>query len=72
MTLNEFFKKHNVKVFMAIFTIGLFNNNGYVMVNAGAESLSRNFDKVDMMPAFMISLMSFGSLSRIVNARYFI
>ena len=37
---------------VALFTMGLFNNNGYVMVAAGADSLGKSFDKTQLMPLF--------------------
>lgn len=38
----------------AFFTIGLFNNNGYVLVAGGAEELAKDFGKINMMPAFQL------------------
>jgi len=38
--------------FTALFVIGLFNNNGYVMVAAGAAALAKDFDKENLMPLF--------------------
>ena len=45
LTLNEVFKKYKWKFFFALFTLGLVNNNGYVMVAAGADTLASDFDK---------------------------
>ena len=39
---------------MALFTIGLINNNGYVMVAAGADQLSKDFGKEKLMPLFQL------------------
>ena len=33
---------------------GLFNNNGYVMVAAGADTLAKDFDKEKLMPMFQL------------------
>lgn len=45
MTLNEKIAKDKWKFFAALFTIGLINNNGYVMVAAGADNLGKDFNK---------------------------
>jgi hypothetical protein len=39
-------------VFLSLFVIGLFNNNGYVMVGSGSSDLAKSFKKESMMPMF--------------------
>jgi hypothetical protein len=38
--------------FLSLFVIGLFNNNGYVMVGSGSSDLAKSFKKESMMPMF--------------------
>ena len=52
MTLNERFDTAKWKFIATLFTLGLINNNGYVMVMAGADLLAKGFDKEKLMPAF--------------------
>lgn len=52
--------------------VGLINNNGYVMVVAGADNLSKDFDKAKLMPLFQLSMIVFSALTRIVNSKYLI
>ena len=40
--------------FIAIFVIGLLNNNGYVLVAGGAENLAEDFDKTNLMPFYQL------------------
>jgi hypothetical protein len=42
------------KYFIALFLIGLFNNNGYVLVAGGAANLAKDFDKINLMPLFQL------------------
>ena len=41
---NERFESAKWKFVLVLFTIGLINNNGYVMVAAGADTLAKDFD----------------------------
>lgn len=41
-----------MKYVAALFVVGLINNNGYVMVAAGADNLSKDFGKEKLMPLF--------------------
>jgi len=52
MSLNEYCKSNVCGVFTALFLIGLFNNNGYVLVAAGAATLADEFNREKMMPMF--------------------
>ena len=47
-------KKFVSKLFTSLFIIGLFNNNGYVMVNTAAADLAKNFNKGELMPMFCL------------------
>ena len=39
---------------MALFVFGLFNNNGYTLVAAGAATLAKDFEKENLMPLFQL------------------
>jgi hypothetical protein len=51
---NDDVEKKTTLYFVAIFIIGLFNNNGYVLVAGGAEELATDFDKTNLMPMFQL------------------
>ena len=72
ITLNERFESAKWKFIATLFTLGLINNNGFVMVMAGADLLAKGFDKEKLMPAFQLSLIIFSSLTRIVNSKWLI
>jgi len=40
--------------FLSLFVIGLFNNNGYVMVGTGSSDLAKSFGKENLMPLFQL------------------
>jgi hypothetical protein len=44
--------KYNTFFFLSLFVVGLFNNNGYVMVGTGSSDLAKSFDKENLMPLF--------------------
>ena len=44
---------------MVLFFIGLINNNGYVMVAAGADTLAKDFDHEKLMPMFQLYVLLF-------------
>ena len=69
-TLNEVCKERKWSFFFALFFIGLFNNNGYVLVAAGAQNLADLFGKSSLMPAFQLSLIMFNILIRAAFAKY--
>ena len=46
------FSQKKYLFFTALFVFGLFNNNGYVLIAAGAENLAGDFDKENLMPVF--------------------
>lgn len=52
------------------FLLGLINNNGYVMIVAGADNLATDFDHKKLMPLFQLSMIIFSSATRIINAAY--
>ena len=68
MTLNDAFVVKKWKFFVALFVVGIINNNGYVMVAAGADLLSKDFGKEKLMPLFQLSLILFSSATRLVNS----
>lgn len=49
---NERFETAKFKFGAALFVLGLINNNGYVMVAAGAKTLSEDFGKEKLYPLF--------------------
>ena len=57
--------------FIAMFTVGLFNNNGYVMVGAGSSELATTFNKEDLMPLFSVYLASSLTFQFIDNLQQF-
>ena len=46
--------KYNTLFFLSLFVVGLFNNNGYVMVGTGSSHLATIFDKENLMPLFQL------------------
>jgi len=51
-SLNFRVEHYKCHFFTAFFLLGIFNNNGYVLVQAGASSLAKTFDKQDFMGMF--------------------
>jgi len=51
---NSRFVTHKWSFFFALFFIGLINNNGYVMVGAGAATLADDFNRQKLMPMFQL------------------
>ena len=52
---------------IAFFCIGIFNNNGYVMVQAGSSTLAKQFDEQDFMGVFQFAMTGISILTRYVN-----
>jgi hypothetical protein len=52
--------------------MGTINISGYAIIESGAENLSRDFDKHELMPAFKLSLLLFRALVLVVIARWFV
>jgi hypothetical protein len=48
-------------------TVGIFNNNGFTIVQAAASDLAKDFDKQDFMGLFLLFMKVFGLISRFVN-----
>ena len=44
-TLNQDVVQHKWRYFLALFLVGIFNNNGYVLVQAGSNSLAGAFQE---------------------------
>ena len=51
-SLNKRVQKFTASFFTAFFIIGIFNNNGYVLVQAGSSSLAKTFHKEDFIGFF--------------------
>lgn len=49
-TLNYRVEHYGIRFALAFFLVGLFNNNGYVLLQAGASSLSKEFHQENYMP----------------------
>ena len=45
LTLNQDVAQHKWRYFIALFLVGIFNNNGYVLVQAGSNSLASAFQE---------------------------
>mmetsp|Transcript_10394 Transcript_10394/g.15531 ORF Transcript_10394/g.15531 Transcript_10394/m.15531 type:complete len:400 (-) Transcript_10394:711-1910(-) len=56
--------------FTALFTIGLVNNLGYVMIASGAQALAKQFDEENFMAMFQLMLVIFSVLILVLNYRY--
>jgi len=59
-------KDNKIKVFIAFFVVGLFNNGGYVMVGAAASDLAKEFHHEDLMPMFQLYYLSSNSYLYII------
>ena len=66
-SLNFQVEKYRNSFFLAFFFLGVFNNNGYVLVQAGSSSLADTFDKKDFMGIFQFAMTTFSFLTRYVN-----
>jgi len=58
--------------FMALFLIGLVNNNGYVMVGATSHSMANAFNMQNLMPLYQLFLISASGCVRFLNAKFLI
>ena len=47
--------------------VGIFNNNGYTLVQAAASDLAEDFDEGSFMGLFLFFMIVFGASSRLVN-----
>jgi hypothetical protein len=66
-TLNERVKNNRCKFFIALWLVGVFNNNGYTLVQAAASDLARDFHQDSFMGLFLFFMIFFGASSRLVN-----
>jgi len=66
-TLNQRVEKNRCKFFIALFLVGIFNNNGYTLVQAAASDLADAFGEGDFMGLFLFFMIVFGASSRLVN-----
>ena len=66
-TLSDVVRLNKCRFFAAFFLIGVFNNNGYVLVQAGASSLAESFKQQDFMGAFQFAMTGIGFCSRFLN-----
>lgn len=67
VTLNERIEKYRWKYFVALFLVGIFNNNGYTMVQGAADDLATQFGQESFMGFFLFFMILFGAGSRLVN-----
>lgn len=52
---------------MAFFLVGIFNNNGYVMIQAGSASIAKSFGESDFMSGFQFAMTFVSILTRYAN-----
>ena len=57
---------------LILFCIGIFNNNGYTLVQSGSQSLAKTFKKEDFMAAFQFAMTSISILTRYLNGTVFV
>ena len=72
MTLNEYAEGNTWKFFGCFFIVGIFNNNGYTLVQAAADDLATQFDQGSFMGVFLFVMILFGGISRVVHGRFFV
>lgn len=72
MTLNEYAEKDTWKFFFAFFVVGIFNNNGYTLVQAAADDLATQFNRGSFMGVFLFLMILFGATSRYIHGRFFV
>ena len=71
-TLNSQVDNYRVQFFLAFFTVGLFNNNGYVLVQAGANALAAEFHQGDFMSMFQFVMAVVIAVARYANASWLV
>ena len=54
MEQNERMSEAKLRFVLSIFTLGLINNYGYVVVMVGADALSKYFHVGELMPLFLM------------------
>lgn len=65
--------KHKAfKFFIAFFLVGVFNNNGYVMVQSGSNKLAEEFGQEDFMGAFQFAMTGISFMTRFVQGCLFV
>lgn len=57
---------------MVLFMIGIFNNNGYTLVQSGSKSLATAFGKEDFMASFQFAMTSISICTRYLNGSVFV
>ena len=67
MTLNEKVDTERWKYFVGFFIVGVFNNNGYTLVQAAASDLADTFKQQEFMAFFLFVMVFFGGFARLVN-----
>jgi len=63
------FDRNSIKLFLAFFSMGLLNNNGYVLIGAASQNMADHFKHNNLMPLFQFSLAVISLLVRIFNTR---
>jgi len=64
------YEKHSLKLFIAFFSMGLLNNNGFVLIGAASQNMATHFYHNDLMPLFQFSLALIGLLVRVLNTSF--
>jgi len=65
-------KKRKCGFFCSPFLVGLFNNNGFVLVQAGAHSLAKEFDEENFMAVFQFTMTGLSMLTRVANGTFLV
>lgn len=63
---------NSCKYFIALFLVGIFNNNGYVLVQAGSKSIADAFEKKDLMASFQFAMTSISICTRYANGSFLV
>ena len=65
--LSSHVERKRFSYFLAFWVIGVINNNGYTMVQAGSSAIAEEFNKKSMMGLFLFLMIGSGVISRYVN-----
>lgn len=71
-SLNYLVDKNYKSFFLALFLVGIFNNNGYVLVQAGSKSIADSFGKSDLMASFQFAMTSISICTRYANGSFLV
>jgi MFS family permease len=72
VTLSIVVEEQKYRFFFALFSNGILMHSTYMFIQAGAESLAKDFGKANLMPVIQFSLLICNGLSRTLMAKYFL